>query len=123
MGIAVISFARPAPPGPFPDTDWIDLALSNGWVALDPQVQTPPSFRRHHGIVHVRGLIASGSATPESPIATLPAGFRPNRQHHLPATASNAFASLGVAANGVIVSKAGSNTWFSLDAIAFQAYQ
>lgn len=101
---------------------WHPLTLQNSWV---PQsvvgVNTQPEYIKRGDRVYVRGMIKNGVVTAETIVTTLPLGYRPKIQHHFGTSSNNAFGSVGVRADGAIVFKAGSNAWFSLDGISFQA--
>lgn len=101
---------------------WTTPALSNGWVVYDGTYNTPGYYKDSLGIVHLKGMIKSGTA---ALMFTLPVGYRPLRRYLIAAsTNSNTYARLDIAANGqVLAGGAYSNSWFSLDNIHFRAEQ
>ena len=54
---------------------WTNASMQNSWVVYDTARYTPGYFKDEHGIVHLRGLIKSG--TVGASCFTLPAGYRP----------------------------------------------
>ena len=100
---------------------WTDIPLSNGWVAYDVNTfSTPQCIKANDGLVSLKGLIRSGTATAGTVIGTLPANCRPNTARGLFGVASNeAYGRLDVYPTGELVINAGSNAWFSLDGVTY----
>lgn len=61
------------------DTAWAALPMSNGWVNFGAPYSTA-RYCRIGGVVHVTGVIKSGSTGAAAIIGTLPPGFRPDAQ-------------------------------------------
>ena len=61
--------------GAFPDTDWADLTLYNGWQEYTPTTWGGARYMRRNGIVYVSMMIKSGVLSTTT--AILPVGFRP----------------------------------------------
>jgi hypothetical protein len=65
------------------DETWTSATLLNSWVAYDSTTPTTTQWgtlqylKDACGFVHLRGLIRSGTTTPGTTVAVLPAGFRP----------------------------------------------
>lgn len=98
--------------------DWIDLPLVNSWVVFDTTYNTPQYYKDRDGIVHLKGLIKSGST---GAIATLPAGYRPSRQClFVSITNPNVIGRIDITTAGVITASVYSNVWISLDGISFR---
>jgi hypothetical protein len=56
------------------DSGWIALPLNSGWANGGP----PPRYRKIAGIVYIEGIVSNTTGADNStPVATLPAGFRP----------------------------------------------
>lgn len=83
------------------DTGWITLPLSNSWVTYGAPYEAP-RYRRLNGVVFIDSMLKLGTFTSGTVIATLPAGFRPAKQHMRPVVANNAFGSVEVNASGTI---------------------
>lgn len=75
------------------------------------------------GRIHLRGLLARGSAALSTSIFTLPAGYRPAKNSEFVVMANEKFAHLEVTSGGVVqMIAADSATWytyFTLDGISF----
>jgi tetrahydromethanopterin S-methyltransferase subunit B len=96
-------------------------AFLNSWTNYAGGYATAGFYKDSLGIVHLRGLVKSGTATT---IFTLPVGYRPE-YYVLFATSTdpNIYGRCDVLTTGAVVKSAGSTTWFSLDGLTFRAYQ
>ena len=106
-------------------TGWSILNLQSGWTWYDAgggQFTKPRYTKSADNVVTLRGLVRSGSTAADTVIATLPAGYRPAGRT-LTINASNG--GIGrvdiMSTTGEVRFMAGSNAWFSLDAISFIA--
>ncbi|MFQ4136449.1 hypothetical protein PGN35_009020 [Nodosilinea sp. PGN35] len=98
---------------------WQTPTLQNGWVRYDNTFNPPGYFKDSVGIVHLRGLVRSG--TIGAVIFTLPSGYRPQFQELFSASTSpNSYARVDVTAAGAVVATTGNNGWLSLDGITFR---
>ncbi len=105
-------------------TGWTNLTLQNAWVWYGTIYTTPQYTKAADGIVSLKGLIKSGTATSGTVLATLPAGYRPKERLLLGVVNNGAYARVDILANGnVIAGGAVSNIWLSLDGINFIAEQ
>jgi hypothetical protein len=103
-----------------PLNPWTDATLQNSWVKY-PDVFAPIGYRiEAPRRVNLRGVVASGTLTAAA--FTLPTGYRPEYDV-LFGTESNSAHGTGriKAATGEVIPFAGSNVWFSLDNISFDA--
>lgn len=92
-------------------TWWFDVPpLISGWVAVPT---APPKYRREGDKVRMRGQIKNGNVSWTA--FTLPPGFRPSMDRHIPCTANGTFGSILITTAGSVVPAVGSNVWFSLD--------
>lgn len=94
---------------PFCDTDWLPLPLANGWVDYGSPY-APPGFRKISGTVFIRGLLKNGTVTNNTPLATLPAGFRPGYDQINPGqmvTPGTGVARIDTNADGTIMGRVG----------------
>lgn len=100
---------------------WTNIPLSNGWATYDANTfSTPQCIKASDGLVSLKGLIRSGTATAGTVIGTLPVNCRPNTARGLFGVASNAaYGRLDVYPTGELVINAGSNAWFSLDGVTY----
>lgn len=103
---------------------WRNLTFLNSWVNFGAPWATGQYRMCDGGIVRVKGLVKSGTAT--TPIANLPAGFRPLENRLFTTTVGNPgnlYARLDVEAGGNIIPQAAGNAYVSLDPISFTAEQ
>ena len=110
-------------PANLPDTPWVDLPLTGGWVAFD--AARVPQYRRENGWVKFRGIARDGAT---GPMSYIPDGFGPEptvyAEHHFPVAANAAFGCVRVGrTNGVTVLDliTGSNVWVDLCAVTYRA--
>jgi hypothetical protein len=102
--------------------NWKDASLVNGWQRYNNTFDTAGYFKDSMGIVHLRGLVKSGTIGGEKPIFTLPKGYRPNlREVHVVCTWNDASGRVDIAKNGQVIPVAGNKTWISLYGITFRA--
>ena len=107
--------AAPALPLPATPQAWIPATLLNSWTQYAGF--TPAAYRKIGDIVYLRGFVRYGAAN--TAVFNLPAGFRPQYQHHLTGASNDAFMLIRVLTNGdVQVNVSGAN-WNSLDGINF----
>lgn len=101
---------------PTKQDDWTAPALSGSWTDYGGEYSTTGYFRDKNGIVHLRGVIQSGSGA----IFTLPTGFRPAlREIHL-VQAISGVAQIHILSDGLVTLVDGT-PWISLDGITFRA--
>ncbi|MBN8466161.1 fibronectin type III domain-containing protein [Corallococcus exiguus] len=93
-------------------------ALSSGWVATNPPRALPGYYRNGQGEVVLVGSIKSG--TLGSTAFTLPAGFRPAAELHLPVASGSGTGMVRVTTDGAVTPLAGSTAEFSLDGVRFR---
>lgn len=107
---------------------WNDMPLQNSWAPYSSvnvnDVFQRPQYTKNGGIVQVRGLIQSGTATAGTVIATLPAGYRPDYDLIFPTLNGTNMRDLYIhASDGTITLGSGgfTSTWITLDSIVFPA--
>lgn len=113
--------------GEFTDFDmedqWTVPSFTNSWThfatTTNPWAQVG-YMKDKYGWVHLRGLIASGSAA-TADMFTLPAGYRPEGRHLYITRANGAAARVDVYESGVVNAVSASTTWTSLFGISFFA--
>lgn len=102
---------------------WTAPTLLNSWVYYGSPYNPPGYYKDSFGIVHLRGLVKSGTMT--NAIFTLPAGYRPaNRQMNAAASfvsTTDAYGRIDVDNAGNVLPMAGSNAFISMDNITFRA--
>ena len=92
----------------------------NGWVNYNSNTHYPASyFIDSFGIVHLRGLVKSGTVGQN--IFILPAGYRPAKECLFAIDSNNAFGVCIVASSGGVKINAGSNAYCSLEGVTFRA--
>lgn len=100
--------------------DWTAPTMINGWVNYNAGVFNPCGyFRDKFGVVHLRGLIMSG--TVPSTVFTLPAGYRPPYRELYHMHATGGAGRLDVLATGEVYVSAGTASYIQLDGIQFRA--
>jgi len=102
---------------------WTNLTLVSPWAFLGNPYATPQYTKTNDNVVQLKGLIAGGSTTYDSTLATLPAGFRPKERILTTVANSGAYSRIDILANGEIHFEGSSNGWYSLDNICFPAEQ
>jgi len=103
---------------------WTAPTLLNGWVNYSATFNPAGYFRDKTGIVHLRGLVRSGTVTAGTAIFTLPAGYRPARLEifsNVAYTTIYVYGRCDVNTAGNVNFYAGGNAFFSLDGITFRA--
>jgi hypothetical protein len=94
-------------------------AFSNSWVNYGAGYNTAAFFKDPNGVVHLKGLIKSGTVT--NAAFTLPSGYRPAATEVQPIVSNGAAGYIDVLTNGMVRVMGGSSTWASLDGITFRA--
>ena len=96
---------------------WTNLTLVNSWVSYGFPYSTP-GYRVSADVVHLRGMVKSG--TFYAVIATLPVGARPEANRLIRGISNGVATAIEVASNGEIKvagGAGGSNVYVSLDGI------
>ena len=102
---------------------WNPIPFVNSWVNYDSGYNPGGYYRDNNGIVHLRGLIKSGT---NDSICTLPAGYRPGYRiltnGHTNYTGA---CRVDIKTDGLVTLEHStySNTWLCLDGIHFKAEQ
>lgn len=96
--------------------NYVQPELLNGWVNFGAGEANAAYFKDSCGVVHIKGLVKSGTLTPGTPIFILPAGYFPTETHIFSQSNAGAFGAIAVAGNGnVYVSTAASNSNLSIN--------
>lgn len=109
-----------------PESYWTPLELANSWVNYSPSAHWGPAsyFKDGYGVVHIRGLISSGTTTLDTTLTTLPVHCRPLNRKIFPGwMGTPGPTSIGVNSTGDIKIASGgvNSSHFTLDTIAFRA--
>lgn len=91
----------------------------NSWVNFGGAFNNAGYYKDSFGIVHLRGLVKDGVVN--TPIFTLPAGYRPSATELFPTDSNGAHAQITVSAAGDVVLATGSNVYASIDGMTFKA--
>ncbi len=103
---------------------WTNLTLQNGWVWYGDIFSTPQYTKASDGLVSLKGLIKSGTATDGTVLAVLPVGYRPANRLLLTSVAAGVWARIDITNVGQVIIQGGGNSgWTSLDGINFYADQ
>lgn len=99
---------------------WIAPSLLNSWVDYGAGFNPSGYFKDSNGIVHLRGMVKSGSTG--TVIFNLPAEYRPPyHEVHSTTTFGSSSGRCDILPNGDVKMVAGSSSYFSLDGITFRA--
>ena len=99
--------------------EWIPVTtFLNGWVNYDASLYPAAAYAKDiHGMVHLRGLIRSGTSTLTAFV--LPEGYRPLLYRHIVTVGNDAVGTVRVDNATGNVLPTGSTAWFSLDCVYF----
>jgi len=98
---------------------WITPTLLNSWVNFGGGYSTVGYYKDSLGIVHVKGIVKSGTAVG---IFVLPAGYRPVEILRLPTFTNGVFGWISIDTAGDVNAGGGySNVSFALDVVNFKA--
>ena len=104
------------------EPDWLPVTYKNGWVDYDTTYGGAKYYKDALGLVHLQGLIKSGTTTSGTAFFTLPAGYRPGVRLIFPVTSNNAIARVDIQTNGDVTANAGvASNWVNLSNIVFRA--
>lgn len=95
-------------------------AFLNSWVAFGSGYQTPRFWKDPMGIVHIEGLIKSGTPSATSVVFTLPARYRPASTLLFSLISNDLPARVDVKNTGDVLARLGSAVYFTLSGIAFK---
>lgn len=96
--------------------------LQNGWVNYGAAYESATYWKDKCNVVHLAGLIKSGTTTAETVIFTLPTGYCPRISEKFFAVSLNAICVIDVYSSGAVAIKTGANAgWLSLSGISFRA--
>lgn len=102
------------------NTRWISPTLLNSWVPWGSDFSSPAFMKDIAGIVHLRGLMKSGTIG-SSPAFVLPVGCRPSNRLTFPVRSNNTIGYAEILQDGSFNPVGGSNAHFGLDGISFVA--
>jgi len=93
------------------------------WYSSAGIFSTPAYKKASDGIVTLKGLITGGTATSDTTMFTLPAGYRPAYRLIFEVANNNVAGRVDVLPTGEVRILTGGNTWLALDNISFVAEQ
>jgi hypothetical protein len=99
---------------------WTAPTLLNSWVNYGGSRQTAGYYKDKFNVVHLRGVIKSGTTTNPTILFNLPAGYRTTLGEYFSVSSNGAFGSCFIDNDGNVYFEAGSNAWFSLCGITFK---
>jgi hypothetical protein len=100
---------------------WSVPTLLNSWVNYGGAYTIAGYYKDAMSIVHLRGTVKSGTATPGTAILTLPLGYRPVYQHIFTISSNDVYGQVQINTSGDVTINVGSNVYLSLDNIHFRA--
>lgn len=96
-------------------------AFQGTWVNYGGGFEEAGYWKDPWGLVHLCGLVKLG--TINTPVFTLPGGYRPKAREIFAAdTSANAHGRCDISAAGDVIPVAGNNAYFSLSGITFRAF-
>ncbi len=99
---------------------WSTLTLKNSWIDYNSSNWTTAGYTKTSaGMIVLKGLVKSGTATAGTVIGTLPAGYRPAERLLFQTGSAGAVGRIDIETNGDISIQVGTNTWISLDGLNF----
>jgi hypothetical protein len=103
------------------DPQFIAPTLLNSWVNFGSTHANAGYYKDPFGRVHLRGMVKSGTTVANTPIFTLPVGYRPTADLLFPVDSNGAHGTSCVRSSGNVTFEAGSATYFALNGISFAA--
>ena len=94
--------------------------LQNSWVNYGGSRTVAGYWKDKDSIVHLEGLIKSGTTASPTLLFTLPAGYRPSGRQYFPVYSNDLFGSLFIEITGLVYFQTGSNVSFSLSGVSFK---
>lgn len=104
-----------------PKNPWIAPTFQNSWVNYGTPHNVAGYYRDPLVVVHLRGVVKSGTVASGTPIFTLPVGYRPAARELRVVISNGAIGRCDVYDDGRVCAESGNNAWFSLDGISFRA--
>lgn len=101
---------------------WIAPTLLNSWVNYGGSFDTAGYYKDEFGIVHIKGVIKSGTTTASTVLFTLPAGYMPLLTKLFPTISNDLFGYFQINSFGSLLFITGSNASFSVEC-SFRAEQ
>lgn len=103
---------------------WSSMVMQSGWTWYGAPFTAPQYIKSPvDNVVILKGLVKNASATMNTPITTLPVGYRPKERMVRLVDSIDAAARVDIYPTGEVYATAGSNAWFSMDGITFKAEQ
>lgn len=100
---------------------WTAPTLVNSWVNYGSGYNNAGYYKDSFGIVHIRGLIKSGTTSSGTTLFTLPSGYRPTAEYIIACTSAGGYVEIRVDTSGNVKGFAGLNSIYtSLDGIHFK---
>jgi len=94
--------------------------LLNSWVNYGGLRTVAGFYKDKFKMVHLEGVIKSGTTTSPTSLFVLPVGYRPSTRRKFATVSNGAFASVFIDSDGNVYYESGSNAEFSLDGISFR---
>jgi len=94
--------------------------LLNSWVNYGGSRKEAGYWKDKEGMVHLEGVIKSGTTTSPTILFNLPAGYRTSARERFATIADSAFASLFIDSDGNVYYESGGNGEFSISNISFK---
>lgn len=105
------------------DQEWTSLTLGNGWGSFGSIYAPAQYYKDREGWVYLRGLVAGGTMTLGTVLATLPVGYRPATKQMFSCYSNGVMQRLDIHNTGAMQTGTtwAQNLYVSLDQIRFQA--
>lgn len=95
--------------------------LQNGWVKYSDTYEAPFYYKDKSNVVHIGGMMKSGTVTDGTVLFTLPEGYRPNKVEKFVCMSNNSICSVNIQRGGSVSIQGGNTNWLSLSGIQFKA--
>jgi hypothetical protein len=99
---------------------WIEPTLLNGWVIYSNDY-IPRYYKDEFSVVHLSGLIQSGTTTAGTILFNLPVGYRPTKNIIMPVILASGIGQIIVTTSGVVsLGATGNATYTGLNGVSFR---
>ena len=108
--------------GEFVQEDRQTPTLLNSWVDYGSGYESASYWKDKCDVVHLSGLVKSGTTTDGTAIFTLPEGYRPRASEKFITVSLNAICVIDIYSSGNVTIRTGADSgWLSLSGISFRA--
>jgi hypothetical protein len=99
---------------------WASVSFQNSWSDFSSDLTSCQYMKTPDGFVHIKGVVTGGTVADNTPIFTLPTGYRPPKRMVFCVMSNGAVGRVDIYTTGVVCVLVGSNIYLSLDGINFR---